>query len=325
MQIVSDSGIYKIENMSKVVESPFFFPSISTIRTNHKFEEYLQLLIKTEYPGFLISAYDIYHSENENIFDEVSKLTDNSIFVLMDSGNYEAYWKKDKKWSFNKLDKVLKETNVNLCFSFDIFRKEKDSIKDHVSETIKFTAMTGGSQQSGITIPIIHSEPNEMLDVVEQVVEGINPQIIGIVERELGSNILERAILLTKIRKKLQKMKRDIPIHLLGAGNPVSLLTYFLCGADFFDALEWCKTVVNPKTGHLHHFIQRDLFACDCDACKMKHIPYGIQTMSHNLLFYQQFMNEIQLSYKNKTLKKVIKKYIPKHFIPKLNKIALRL
>lgn len=318
----NDRG-FTIENSRNILKTPFFFPSISSIRTNHSVYDYFELLRKLNHPGFLISSYDVYHNKNRDSFiKEISRITEESIFTLMDSGNYEAYWNQDEKWNIIDFDSILKDISVNFCFSFDVFWEDQKNIENHVGDTITNSAMTVGMQKSGITIPIIHSNVENFPIIVRKVIEGINPQIIGIAERELGASLLERAKTLKKVRGEIDRIERDIPIHLLGTGNPISLLIYTLCGADLYDGLEWCKTVVNPENGHLLHFAQKDLVNCNCKACKAKELPYNLQTMWHNLIFYGMFTEEIRYALEDKQVNKILTKYLPKRIIPSIKKIA---
>jgi len=295
------------------LRTPFFFPAISTIKAEHKIYDYFNLLKKTSYPGFLISSYDIYHDEKrELIIQDLNKVTEGIIFTFLDSGKYEAYWRNDTQWTIKKFGTILKEVNVDLCFSFDIFW-EGGNVEKHIKKTITYSAMTAGMQKLGNTIPIIHTNSEDFIKIIRGVVEGINPQIIGIVERELGASLFERAKAIKKIRDELDKIGRDIPIHLLGTGNPISMLIYTLCGADLFDSFDWYNSVVNPKNGLLYHFIQKELVECNCRACKMKNIPYNLQTMAHNLIFYEQFTDEIRKSIDEKQTFQLIQKYLPEH------------
>lgn len=317
-----NNRLFKIESHRKVLKTPFFFPAISTIKTNYKVYDYIDLLRKVSYPGFLISAYDIFNDQKrDSLIKDISKVTEEHQITFMDSGNYEAYWNNDSNWTFKQFESILKDVNVDFCFSFDILWEGGD-IKQHVKKTIKYTAMTAGIQKLGTTIPIIHSNPENFPKMVKEVVEGINPQIIGVTERELGASLFERAENLKKIRDEVDKIRTELPIHLLGTGNPTSLLVYTLCGADLFDALEWCKNVVNPENGHLYHFVQKDLVRCGCKACTKEDVPYHLQTMSHNLLFYEKFTEEIRHAIEKEKLSTLLSKYLPEHSIPTIKKIA---
>lgn len=325
MSITCENGIFTIEGYSKKIKSPFFYPSISSIQANYEVYDYFKLIQKTAYPAFLVSAYDLFNSKEKNFIKDISTTSQKGFLVLMDSGHYEAYWQNDKNWTFDKLQKVLKDIDIDLCFSFDVFYDGKKKLKEHIKETIKYTAMTGGAQKSGITIPIIHSSIKDFPIVIKEVVEGVNPEIIGVTERELGSSLLERARNLRLLRNELNKIRKDIPIHLLGTGNPISMLIYFLCGADFFDALEWCKNVANPKDGNLYHFVQMDLIDCDCEVCKIKDLPYPVRVTSHNLIFYKNFTDEIREAVTSKNIDKLLSKYLPSHIIPEIKKLSVRI
>jgi queuine/archaeosine tRNA-ribosyltransferase len=274
--------------------------------------------------GFLISAYDIHkEKEKDKLIINISQVTENSHFTLIDSGHYEKFWNNDKEWSANKYKSVLKDIKIDMCFSHDVYWELKKKVNDHIQETVTNTALTASFLSDGEVIPIIHGTPENFVSIIKGVIKGIEPQIIGITERELGSSLLERAETLSKIRKEVDKLRDGIVIHLLGTGNPASILIYSLCGADTFDALEWCKNVVDPKTGHLYHFTQRDLIQCNCKACLIKDIPYHVATMSHNLIFYEGFMSEVRNGIAKDKIITLLNKYLPKHVIPKVKKIMV--
>ena len=65
--------------------------------------------------------------------------------------------------------------------------------------------------------------------------------IIGISAREVGNSFLSRCRSVTTLRNILNDAGLDTPIHVFGAINPYEVLTYFLCGADIFDGLNWLR------------------------------------------------------------------------------------
>jgi len=317
--------LFKIKINRKIMNTPFFFPAISSIKTNFKIGEYLELVQKIGYPGFLVSSYDIYNTderEKKKLLDIISESTQRETITLLDSGYYEAFWYHDEEWSFQNLESILDDISIDFCFSFDIFWNEKKSIEEYVKETITSIAKTAGTQKSGTTIPLLHSDTKSFPKVVRKVVEGINPEVIGIPERELGQSIFERATMVKKIRDELDKTNRQIPLHLLGTGNPISILIYTLCGADIYDGLEWCQTVVDPKTGYLFHFIQKDLIDCNCSACKIRDIAYHTQTIAHNLIFYKEFTETIRVSIIDDNIDHILNRYLDSRNSEKVKKIA---
>jgi len=259
-----------IETDGKSIETPFFVPAVSSMKANWNISEYVDLIKRIGYNSFLVSAYDVFeHKDREALMKHLSRNIDKQIFFL-DNGNFEAYWYKDKAWTLNKFKKILDDSYPDFSFSFDIFWKKDKSFARHIKETITSIAKTAGMQKSGTTIALIHSESETFPDIVRKIVNSVNPEIVAIPERELGSSIFEKAQTIKNIRLELDKTKQNVPIHVLGAGNPISILMYTLCGADIYDALDWSNVFVNPNSGQFLNFSQKDLVECECEACKLK-------------------------------------------------------
>jgi len=314
---------FLIETNGKRFSTPFFFPSISSIKTNFEIEDYLNIVQKIDYPSFLISSYDINRSkERSQLLTNVSDSTRNRSITLLDSGHYEAYWNEDSSWHFDNYESVLNEIDVDFCFSFDVFWNPGKKIESHVDETIKSIAISAGMLKSGDTIPLLHLPIPELIDTIPKIVQTVCPKIIGIPERELGASLFERALNVKKIRRLLDSTDQTVLLHLLGTGNPISILVYSLSGADTFDGLEWCQTVVNPTTGHLFHFVQKELLECDCKYCTAN-LSYPLQTLGHNLGFMRYFMDQLQESIKENDTKTLIENYLALSTIKKLNALGV--
>lgn len=294
---------------------PCFFPSISSIKTNLSILEYLQVLTALKHPLFLVSAYDLYHCQKRDI-KKVHELLKKSIaaqkIVLMDSGNYESYWKKDKNWTENKYREILRNIPHHVAFSFDSLVVSNHGTRNIIRFAEK-QVLDGQRYSSGTVAPIIHSPRTEELpEIISMVVDKLNPFIIAIAERRLGEGIVARAETVYKIRKILNKKKIYYPLHLLGTGNPLSILIYSMCGADSFDGLEWCQTTVDHKTAILHHFQQREFFGKQSIFCGVKGLPYTQATLAHNIQFYTEWMLKVQQGLVDGNISKLANKYIPK-------------
>lgn len=326
MHIVEQfSRSFLIEASGKSFETPFFIPAISSIKANWEFLEYLDLIEMVGYPAFLLSAYDIYkleENEKETLMKRLSNFAEKRISVFLDNGNYEGYWYNDKTWTLNKLRTILDRTYPDFCFSFDVFWDKEKSFEKHVKETITSIAKTAGMQKTGSTIALIHASPEIFPKVTRRIVDYLNPEIIAIPERELGFGIFERAQTISKIRVELEKTKRPIPMHILGAGNPISILIYTLSGADMYDAIDWSNSFIDPETAQLFHFSHKDLVDCHCKACKMKRVPYNCQAATHNLLFYLDFLDRVRDSIRNEKLDHILVKYLGEKNTSKIKKMV---
>ncbi len=323
---------------------PCFFPSISSIKTKNRPIEYLRVLDSIKQNIFLISAYDIYNSE----IDEKNKgdrkrieyllkkiIKSKETIVLLDSGNYEGYWNKDKTWNNNKFWDVLKSCNfIAQAFCFDKITDDyekiikSNSIKriDLIINEVERRVLEDQDVTQKITInPIVHATHDIFPEVVTGVVERLSPVLVAVPERELGDGIIERAETVFKIRKDLNQKAIDrggefyYPLHLLGTGNPLSILIYVLCGADSFDGLEWCQTTVDYETALLYHFQQREFFD-NSDLYRKEKIPYDLATWAHNLFFYRNWMERIQDDIASGKSFEVLNSYFPTDFINRLKR-----
>lgn len=273
---------------------PCFFPSISSVKTNMRPVDYLEFLVTSGHDLFLISAYDIANARKEDcqrLTDLLGTATSSGQVVLMDSGNYEAFWKADTSWDVQAFHSVLRRAPHHLCFSYD-----NQSPPDW-AEAIANDAIASGLRDQSVAtstvIPIVHGPAALLPDAVRRVAEELYPIMIAVPERALGEGVLARAATVRAIRAALNGTDMYIPVHLLGTGNPTSLLVYALFGADSFDGLEWCQTVVDHRNGRLHHFQHWDFFADQTLDLRDVKLPYIQSVLLHNLVFFRRFMQEL--------------------------------
>ena len=67
--------------------------------------------------------------------------------------------------------------------------------------------------------------------------------IVGITEREAGDSVTRRCRSVVTLRDALDDAGLDLPIHVFGAITPLEVMTYYFCGADVFDGLNWPPVV----------------------------------------------------------------------------------
>lgn len=306
----------------KSMAMPTYFPSISSIKTGLDPFDYFNILKALKQPHFLVSAYDIAQSSHKSEFIEALKLNRNEdgAIILMDSGNYESYWVRDKNWSIDDYNKILSLEFSDLAFCYD-----NQSPSESVNENVSWIgASTKESQKviNGTTvIPIVHCKKENLNDVVLELHNQTNFTMVSIPKRNLGDGILERLKTITNLRKELNKLDNYTYIHLLGTGNPLSLLLFSLAGADSFDGLEWCQTTVNTQTSMLYHFQQRELIIDNCNFCISPDLDYILSTLGHNLNFYNLWMKKIQDAFNTNNENELLHDYFDSNFITSLAKI----
>lgn len=298
---------------------PCYFPSISSIKTNLPPVEYLRILVTLQHPYFLISAYDIFHSDEptqKQIKQLIAIANDNGAAILLDSGNYESYWRRDSSWTFDKFISVLKTMEAVPAFSYDI--QNPDGQNCEIVKQIQAQVLSDQLTNHEI-IPIIHAKGTDIEEIAFEIAQLLSSKMVAIPERLLGNGIIQRAKTIARMRRKLNRCDHYIPIHLLGTGNPLSMLLYEMCGADSFDGLEWCQTTVNHSTALLYHFQQRELFGVQNEFCEMIDFPYSQATLAHNLLFYRNWMEVIRDSLSDGSILEIAKRYFSDDLISQLN------
>lgn len=272
------------------IELPVFFASISSLKTLYSVCRYLQILAVGSYPTFLVSAYDLAslsRGEAETVRNLLSKAIAAGRTVLLDSGNYESYWLRDRTWTQDHFHSVLEQYPCSFAFSFDgdlaIDSSDTRTIIERLNADLKAA--------HGIPIvPIVHGNPSNLPRVVAEVVKGAGVSMVALPERELGVGIRERAGTLFRIRNRLNDERLKVAVHLLGTGNPLSIATYCQIGAQSFDGLEWCQTAVNASDGTLHHLSHSELF--DRSICpNLDGLPEGVRALLVNLAFYKRWMD----------------------------------
>lgn len=300
---------------NKVLQLPCFFPSISTVvKTNYIFTDYLEILSKYNPGQFLISAYDIYNADKD-IQEEILKLLFESktdFVVLLDSGNYESYWKQDTTWDQNKFHNIIGKHCYDLAFTYDDQNIEYRSLEEFSNKIVTSFNDDKGKVLNDCLIPIFHAKKEDINAIAINIANRIESKMIAIPERELGQGILERAINLALLRQSLNNLGKYLPIHLLGADNPYAVLIYSYCGADSFDGLIWKQTAVDHTTGLLHHFHLREIFDYQLDE---DYSTYSLKTLIHNLEFNAKWFQAIQQHIEEGKLECLLEKYLPKKFL----------
>ena len=167
----------------------------------------------------------------------------------------------------------------------------------------------------GTVVPIVHG-PSQLLPRASQrVAKELYPILLAVPERALGDGIINRAKTVREIRNALDELYFYCPLHLLGTGNPISILVYAMAGADSFDGLEWCQTVVDHNTGFLHHFHHWDFLVDQTEWKKKRSLPYIQSALMHNLTFYSSFMQNLHDALLHGTVENLLKKYIPSLYL----------
>lgn len=278
---------------------PIFFPSVSSVKTALAPLEYVRVinaLLRATNGQFLVSAFDLCgtnEAERTAFQGELTHAREAGTVVLMDSGNYESYWKNARlEWTHADFHKVLRDFHCDLAFGFD----EQEPPGDH-DQHIRLILDRLGQDQAAAgpttIIPIIHGGPGDLPALCAEVAQATRVKMLAVPERRLGSGIYERAKAIADIRRALNDTERYVHLHLLGTGNPISIALYSINGADSFDGLEWCQTVVDHESALLFHFSQADFFRAQTNWGEQD-LGFQTRVLAHNLEFYTDWMRRLR-------------------------------
>lgn len=280
---------------------------------------------ETRRQTILVSAYDLVDKNYPRTKDKgelrrlkkrIKEFSKRGGFVMVDSGNYEAVRLEDKTWCRSDFNEALSSIPHDWVLSFDYSEPTshdppRRSMRSTAAEIIKQSKLDQELTSSPI-IPIVHSPKADsgyghdlqgLPEAVKQIAEELQPPMIAVPERELGPGIFACATKLRNIREELQTLPFYQPLHVLGTGNPFSIVIYTASGADSFDGLEWCRYTIDAEARTLHHTQHFDFFE---DQGRMANSPITMNAMDdknigisgkvglHNLDFYARFLVELR-------------------------------
>jgi len=278
------------------LEVPQFIPSVSSLKTTLRVRDYLAVLnaFAWEQPRYLVSAYDLERlnpEEIDRVYPALLSTIDAGGFVLLDSGNYESYWQNaGDYWNRQRFHGILASYPSSLAFAFDYHFPWRDPETEAAEQRALF--LEDRSEGAGRSVtPLIHASPHALPAACASVATNCDAAVLAVPERCLGFGLAERVHTTKQIRRELDRSGRYVALHLLGTGNPLSLALFSAAGADLFDGLEWCQTVVDVRTSFLHHLSQAEIFAPvpNNPALTRATIP-----LMHNLRFFDDWMRDVR-------------------------------
>ena len=308
----------------KLLSTPTYFPAISGAKSRFPFNQLFAFLASREFPRILISSYDFSKLEGEekkNIVSLISSYTDKGNFLFLDSGGYESFWLRDLTWKFDKYRETVSEINSDFYTSYDYSPNTIDNVTQFEDAVLSIKKSKGLSKKSKF-IPIIHGEtPINVVNNLEKFLklkEDPN-QILAIPERDCGILLSQRAKSVLEIRRVLNEYDEKIILHLLGCGHPVSMAVYSYCGADSFDSIDWMRIFINRDTLGIYSHSNSELVNCKCVVCSRNDDDQYKKIFLHNLVFYQDFVLQIQKMIKKNTLKDFLIQIVGLDFIKELS------
>jgi hypothetical protein len=286
-----------IRNIGKLqYNTPLLVPSFSSKGFPHLKE--LHSFINEKLTDIsLLSTYDLHYGylDEAQIYE--------SEIILLDSGGYERNQEHDiseiygsqyipKEWNeslYLKQIKMLQPITDVLVVSFD--NEKPYPIKVQIDKALENFKIFPQFATDFLCKPIL--DKNKFIDI-DNLLENMNLikpfDVIGFTEKELGDSVLERAENIYRIRKAMSNLEMHKPIHIFGCLDPLSIILYFLCGADIFDGLSWLRFAFKKGTPTYinHHAINSGLWERQDNEVKLISYVENLEVLSN---LKQQLIN----------------------------------
>jgi len=307
----------------KVLATPTYFPAISGAKSRIPFDQLFAFLANNEFPRILISSYDfskLNDNAKKDLVSSFTSYTEKGNFLFLDSGGYESYWLRDLTWNFDLYQGSVEKIDSDFYTSYDYSPNTPDNVtkfEDAVSSIDKSKGLSKNSQ----FIPIIHGErPKDVVNNLEKFLKlkECACHMVAIPERDCGLLLSQRAKTVLELRRVLNESDEKIILHLLGCGHPVSMAIYAYCGADSFDSIDWMRLFINRDTLAINSHSNSELVNCKCLICSKTYQDQYEKILLHNLVFYQDYVLQIQKMIKRNTLKDFLIQHVGLEFLKEL-------
>lgn len=286
----------------------------------------------------LASTYDLYKkmqagddSFHEYItsIDEFSEIGD----VFIDSGNYESFRYDVKDWwtedrFLEIVSKLNKKYNYFTFDKYEWFSKVDTSITKISQSIEKLLSMGVGIEN---IIPVLHingvvdlRSQGNLKKIVNAIFTTYKIKYISIPERDIGTGIFNRIRFINNFKRNVREINSDIKIHLLGTGNPLSMLLLRRFGVDTCDGLEWCRQSIDSESALLFHpqhydFFKDNLVDADrkiLEILKNDSFNYNLRIVLHNACFMKYW--DSVLPNDNEHFRDIVRKTFPPQLVQKI-------
>ena len=202
---------------------------------------------------FLISAYDIFYEHLTH--PSCLQCTPEMIFV--DSGGYEISTDCDYSSVIDPVSNPEPWTTEDLESVFDKWPNQIPAVfvsYDHPDERKPFADQVADARRlfrkhhQHLTLLLLKPETKAQTTLDKTIKSAVadaselgNFDIVGVTEKELGRKMIDRMSTIAKLRMAMDEAGVEIPLHIFGALDPLSVCLYYISGGEIFDGLSWLR------------------------------------------------------------------------------------
>jgi hypothetical protein len=227
------------------------FPVVSKGNGRYRSEVSNALALMGPYlkQSLLVSAYDICH----DLLQGTESFIGNAELVFLDSGAYELSEEYDStepkqfpyaplKFPLSAYKKVL--SNLPRGAQIVISNYDWGTKRKPLSEQIDAGRRLFNKYSQFLSNFIVKPGTARLLDI-DEVIRHLKHMrkfdVIGVTEKELGDNLIDRLRGIAKLRAAMNRENIEAPLHIWGGLDPVITPLYFFVGAEVFDGVSWLR------------------------------------------------------------------------------------
>jgi hypothetical protein len=248
--------------------------------------------------SILISAYDLHHG----YFREPRQKLPGKELIIIDSGGYELSgdWDstepyqgsyKPEPFSEEEYIAIIKKLPKKLPFAIANcdWSKKGLSIEDQVLAAQDLFSAFPKFLHSFLVKPTGKQKYLDIADLIKHTGMFRRFHIIGVTEKELCKDILDRLINLAKLRSAMDRDQIGQPIHVWGGLDPIFTPLYFFAGAELFDGVSWLRYAYRNGVA-----IYRDCYGVLDKGIETPLDHVRTLTLNHNLTHLQELTTTLR-------------------------------
>ncbi|NIQ05466.1 MAG: tRNA guanosine(15) transglycosylase TgtA, partial [Candidatus Korarchaeota archaeon] len=196
--------------------------------------------------------------------------------VMTDSGGYQVLEYGDVEILPEEMANFEKEIMTDIAIPLDKptgFRLPKKTARDYVNHTLKVSKQTLAQRKDNGQLWVGPIQGGEHFDLVRKSTKAL--VAYGFEMLALGSPVefmesYEYALLAEMILVAKKEMPYSVPLHLFGAGHPLTIPFAVAFGCDTFDSASYIlyakqdRYMTDDRTRHLSEI---SYFSCACEVC----------------------------------------------------------
>lgn len=287
--------IGKLETNHGIVETPAYVPVVHPVNQSipmKKFEEIgFDLVITNAY-----ITKNRYGAKAEDL--GIHNVIDFKRSIMTDSGGYQVLEYGDVKVTPKEMARFENAIKTDIAIPLDKptgFGLPRKKAEEYVKRTLLVSKETLDNSEDNGQIWVGPIQGGEHFDLVKKSTKNLVE--FGFKMLALGSPVefmesYEYGLLANMIITAKQNIPDSIPLHLFGAGHPLTIPFAVAMGCDTFDSASYIlyakqdRYITEDRTRHLE---EMKYFSCNCEVCS-KYSPQELVSLPKD-----QRINEIAL------------------------------